>query len=505
LLDRWPEDGPKLIWKSEKIPGLPTGGRANTACVGGCGSVTVANGKAYVYSHCQYKGGKVKVPTEMLERWGWAQGVPEDLARKLEQARKDRKRPRSGAARDTYISDFLAALGAAQAKKFETCIRTRLTGGKFSWGALEKLATVRDKEFNSVREVARAAGVSLHPHSETAGIMTPVAGTGRRIADALICLDADTGQQLWTTEFPGKPGGHYNYGASGTPSVTDGKCYFAGSAGTYCISAEDGKEIWKAETGFTDSSPLVRSGRVYVCYKDGLKAFDAASGELLWTQPQVSTMYISPSPWERDGKTCVVTGSSPVPRKRRRFDLICVDAETGGMLWEAHTTFHYSTPAVSGDIAVTFNKGNASAHRLSLEAGKRLWSSREKYDERGGSAVVYQGHAYMVGGGYRNSGAHCYDLETGELKWTHEYAHTETGSAVLADGKVFAFAAEKRGKRKARTVVMFKASPDGYEELGVLRNTSAGTSFNKNSSPTVANGKLFLRLRDAIACYDLRK
>jgi len=505
LLNKWPEGGPKLLWRSERIPGELSGWH-QPSTIGGCGSVTVSGGRVLISDSSWHvvNDGKVVVSTEMLNDWGWYEGVPDDLARKVEEARKSKKQPLAGAAQEAYVKEFINTLDPGQGKEFSAYIMTRLKGGQFSWEFLSSLSKVRNQKFDNVGALAKAANVSVHPHTEGKYLVTPVNATASKFFDLNLCLDADTGKVLWKTEeFPGGMTGSENrmYGASGTPAVVDGKCYVAGSAGVYCVSMADGKTIWKAKARFTNSSPLVRDGQVYVCFWDGLVAYDAKTGEIRWVQPEVRTVDCSVSPWIDNGKTRLLVGT-PLPA-RKAFGLACVDAKTGAILWQCSVPFNYSTPAVLGDMAVTFNKANITAVRLSSEKGELAWTSKEGYDERGGSVTVLNGYVYAVGGGYRNSGAHCYDLQTGELKWTQSYGHTETSSAVSADGKVFAYAVKMEGTRKVRGVVMFKASPEKYEELGFLTEAHLGDAFSIFSSPTICGGKMYLRMATAIACYDL--
>jgi hypothetical protein len=82
------------------------------------------------------------------------------------------------------------------------------------------------------------------------------------------------------------------------------------------------------------------------------------------------------------------------------------------------------------------------------------------------------------------------------LKWQQKYEHTEGSSAIVADGKVFAFRHER-----PQTLVMFRATPEKYEELGRIPGTP--NPLNGLSSPAVAGGRLYLRLKNAVACYDL--
>ncbi|MCW8133092.1 MAG: PQQ-like beta-propeller repeat protein [Planctomycetota bacterium] len=513
LLDAFPEKGPKLLWKSEPIKGLPSGGMMNNDVFGGCGSVTVAGGKAYYYAHGQFQIGKVRVTDEILKDWGWMDGVPEDLSKKVEDLRAELRKSHYESAipkekQEAGIKKIAETLAPEQAKKFADYLQRRVMNGKFAWVLLERLATVRGQEFDGAYALAKAAGVDTHPHGEGAGIVVPLEATGRRITDTIVCLDAETGKHLWQADFEGQItiSQHYKFGASCTPTVAGDRLYFSGSAGVYCISAKDGKEIWKKKAPFTYASPIVYGGLVGVSCEDGFTAYDANTGEVRWNQPDVRDSNSSAAVWTGGGTPCFVVGTHPVPAQYRTHYLACMDVKTGKLLWKAHTVFNYSTPAIAGDIAVTFNKGNVTGYQLDLKSGKVLWNSKEGYDERGASALVYDGCAYLVGGGYMNSGAHCYDLKTGALKWTQPYPHTETGSAVLADGKIFAFASlTGPDKKPFSAVVMFKANPEKYEQLGAINEALAGEPFNRYSTPTPANGRLYLRLKGAIACFDLRK
>lgn len=503
LLDKWPKGGPKRLWKSEKMPGIYSKkGRP----IGGCGSVSVADGRAYVYGQFMYTSADtVKLTSEMLKGWGWEEGVPADLVTKVEEALKKR-----GSLVDDgmkkYIDTFIAGLDPALSKKFSSYIRTRISKGDLkgkSWQNLEKLAKVRDKPFKSTGELAKAAGVSTHPHSSTSFIVTPINSSAQRITDGLICYDAKSGKKLWITEFPGKYGGYYYFNASCTPAVVDGKCYFTGSAGTYCLDAVTGKEIWKVRTPFTNSSPLVLGNQVYANYPGGLRAFDAKTGKLMWHQNKMGDGHTSVAPWSGKGKQCLVVGGQARPPKRKWYGMWCLDAGSGEVLWCAPTTFHYSTPAIDGNYAVTFNKGNMTGYHLDLPKGKRAWA-KGKFDERGASAAVLDGHAYAVGGGYRSSGAHCYDLKTGELKWAEldpKGQKSEAMGAVIADGKVFGF---RSVKKKGGQLTMFRASPEKYELLGILDTADLkGDHFNVYGSPAIAGGRMYLRYKDAVACYDI--
>src|ERR1044072_1642121 len=107
----------------------------------------------------------------------------------------------------------------------------------------------------------------------------------------IACIDMMTGKTLWAKDFPvdlntfsgeGKSwsphGGFDNFGISSTPVISEGKCYFSGAMGLYCLSTRDGSLLWKVPGELEHASPLVAGGIVYHC---GI-AYDAGNGKLLW-------------------------------------------------------------------------------------------------------------------------------------------------------------------------------------------------------------------------------
>ena len=91
LLDSWPKEGPKLLWKTDWIPASLSGG--------GMGHPVVADGKVFLYVTWRHPLGGGKdfhlFTDENLSIFGWLPDIPEDLAKKIEAARVSPKRPDS--------------------------------------------------------------------------------------------------------------------------------------------------------------------------------------------------------------------------------------------------------------------------------------------------------------------------------------------------------------------------------------------------------------------------
>jgi hypothetical protein len=162
LLDSWPKNGPPLLWKSDFIPAFRDGG---------CGSPVVADEMVFVYvNKLPVDGGDSFkfVTADLLADWGWMPDIPDDVAKRLEEAWASPNRPdckewnwlgfeRSKEAdldaflakkpeADKYIKDFIATLKPEDAKKFGDLIKIRLcskkAGGNDGGLTWDELATI---------------------------------------------------------------------------------------------------------------------------------------------------------------------------------------------------------------------------------------------------------------------------------------------------------------------------------------------------------------------------
>ena len=502
LLDSWPKDGPKLLWKSAPLwpdKGVKTG----------CGSVAVAGGKAFAFAYITRKIGKVVIHAPDLIDAGWMDGVPDDLAKKVEEARTSPANPRwnkQGAEQAACIKEFIAGLDPEQARKYGDWIQRRLTwtghpvnNGMLSWATLTKLAGVVDQEFASFEELEKRLGGAWGWQRGT-GNSLDVTLTNRAISflDTIICLDAATGKEVWRKEFPGAPV-HYDeglfswVGASSTPTVADGKCYVTGSAGFYCLSVTDGAVVWQAKTKFSNSSPLVANGVVYVTTPEAT-AYDAKTGQVLWCQPDLKIVNSSFTPWAAGGKNHLLITANGGTYSRPPGVTFCLDPANGKTLWTAWGS-SFATPVIAGADTLLVNSGETTAFKMTPAKAEKLWGTPNAGDPRGAGPLIFQDHVYLAGSCHSADALSCLDLKTGAKTWKLRKYCAESSSPVLADGKIIAPIEEDEG---SFFVVMYPASPDKYEEVGRFNpHVVAG------SSPAIAGGKMYLRLQDCVACYDL--
>ena len=196
LLNSWPEKGPQLLWKSATLWDKYGGGKDGDLLPhAGCGSIVIAGGRAFVFANFKRNAdtpGKVVLSTKELIELGWMEGVPSDLAEKVEEERTrgPAAKMKRGPELVAHARQYVAALDPDLARRFGDWVERRLgkvpptlhvnrlieaEGSKlnddpiFEWSFLEKLAAVRDKEFPTVAALDAELGGALNPWTSSSG------------------------------------------------------------------------------------------------------------------------------------------------------------------------------------------------------------------------------------------------------------------------------------------------------------------------------------------------
>lgn len=515
LLDQWPKEGPPQVWKSEYVPSLRGGG---------AGSPVVAEGKVFLYvcwSHPVGGGDEMRpITPEILSNWGWSTDIPDDLAKKIEEARVNPKRPnfrdypdwvgmstkdqdtavaaflKKHPEVETYIKDFTATLDPKLAEKHGDYIKRRLCPDIHGWTepfTLSQLAKMNaeslNKGFRSYPELMKKNqrnGEEYHPWA------TAWEKATESMTDTLICLDAATGKTLWKKDFPATK---YNPGwgltASGTPTISNGKCYFSGVMGMYCLSTRDGALLWQVKGLTTHASPLVVNGVVVSGWP--LTAWNAETGKQVWYtgDPRAGG---TPVLWNSGGKNYMIANGS----WGKQF--YCIDLATWKIVWEIKGgDGGYTTPIIVGDTMVCGGSLGTQAYKLTPAGAELIW--KNALQDGMSSPVVFEGYVYVNVSNHSAATWHCLDLKTGEKKWSQRcpFGCNVCSSPIVADGKIILPLGPAGNPRDSFQVEMLKPSPEKYIGAGMFNPEAA-----ECASPAVAGGKLYLRLYDGVACYDLR-
>ncbi len=313
--------------------------------------------------------------------------------------------------------------------------------------------------------------------------------------DTVFCLDAATGEELWTHSYPSEIWDvAHDGGALTTPTVVGEVVYTSNREGkVFCFDVADGTVRWERDVrvekelepptwGFS-ASPLVVDDRV-IMNVDRVIAFDRHTGEDVWVSAKgYGISYSTPAPFELDGRSYLAVLSGDGLAVLDRAD----GSEVDYFEWIKNPQIYPATPVIIGDrifISAGYERGAAM---LRLADGKleELWSSRIMRTKMSG-CVLWEDHLY----GFDESILKCIDLD-GNQKWRKR--GLGTGSMTIAGGRMIIL--DGKGQ-----LIVAEATPEDYVELSRQDVFDDGTSW---STPILSHGRIYCRSsKGQMACLD---
>jgi outer membrane protein assembly factor BamB len=322
--------------------------------------------------------------------------------------------------------------------------------------------------------------------------------------DVLRAVDITIGKDAWTLEYPNAgPEDEYGFTRS-TPLYSDGKIYVLSRHGLLLCADDKGQKLWtrdlvadfqgKRPNFYYSHSPAVDGNHLIVCPggpNTAMVCLDKSNGKEIWRGGgSEEGGYCTPVVGTINGKKQYVVFTG--------LNAIGVDAETGKLIWSQpwRTQFdlNIASPVVSGDtvfISSDYNKGCAL---LSIAGDKVnvLWENKLMATHFN-SPVLLDGCYYGNSGNATKPGEMvCLDAKTGNACWSQP--GYEAGGIISVDGVNFAL------NGRTGELVMFKIDRQAYHETGHLRGLG-GQSW---TAPIFADGKLFIRNRDALLCINMK-
>jgi len=324
-------------------------------------------------------------------------------------------------------------------------------------------------------------------------------------------LDKRTGKIVWEqTAYEGVPldKRHVKSTYANSTPATDGRYVvaFFGSQGLYAYDLK-GRLVWKKDLGRLNmgaydlpdyewgpaSSPVIYKDLVIVqCDQQQdsfLTAVDIKTGQTVWkTKREELPSWGTPTIYPGKDRTELITNGANFIRG--------YDPETGKELWRlgGSSKITAPTPVFAGDLIVVASGRRPEAPVFVIRAGasgditlsegqtssKHVAWSRQKVGSYMPTPLIYQGYLYVL----RNQGIlACYDLATGEEKYTERIPHQGSGfsaSPVVADGRVYL-------PSEDGDIFVVKAGPKfellGTNHLGQLLM----------ATPAISGGMMFVR------------
>lgn len=333
----------------------------------------------------------------------------------------------------------------------------------------------------------------------------------RGLVRHVLCLDPATGEEKWRRDIAMSDSHKHSKSswASSTP-VTDGERLYVAFADVsrYMVTAYDfdGNIEWRRSVGRFESQhnlgvSLMLNGDSLIIPDDQMGpsrvfALDRHTGRTKWStlrefrKTSYATPIVVPGP-EGDQLICV-SGF---------MGITSLNPDTGVMNWRSRG-FPLRTVAspVYGEGLLIASCGQGGRYgveqiavRVDGERGDdglaRIVWERKKVIPYVPTPVVYDGHLYE----WTDEGiVACVDLKTGKDVWVKRVGGNFSGSPVCIDGKLYSIS-------ESGDVYVVAAAP----EFELLATNSLGDP--SHSTPSVANGRLFLRTFHRLACLKARQ
>ncbi len=336
-----------------------------------------------------------------------------------------------------------------------------------------------------------------------------VTETAGKQFEVVRALDRKTGQEIWKTQWRGAMKVPFFASANGswirsTPALDDGRLYVGGMVDVLvCIDSQSGQQIWKIDFpndrgskkpqfGFA-SSPLVFGDALYVQAGGAFYKINKFDGSVEWkTLDDGGGMYGSAfaSPFIAN-----INGRQQILVQTRQ-NLTGVDPADGKVLWSqpipAFRGMNILTPTVyENSIFTSAYGGRSFLYKIENSADQmrpvKLWENRSQAYMS--TPVVKDGHAYVH---LRNQRFTCIDLSSGKTKWTSE-PFGKYSSLVIQGDRILAL--DQRGD-----LLMIRATPNEFQLIDSRR-----ISDQETWAHLAASGRnLFVRELNAVTSFEFR-
>jgi len=173
---------------------------------------------------------------------------------------------------------------------------------------------------------------------------------------------------------------------------------------------------WRVPVGWGFSSPVVARGRVYLAdsevakptAKERVHCLDEATGKDLWTH----AYEVAYEDWAFDPKQEIGPVATPVVQGGKVYTvgrlghLLCLDARTGGVLWQRNLGKEYRvafapgtpSPLIEGDLLILLAGGKPGACVIAFhkDTGEEVWKALDDSPTFSSPIVISSGGARQL-------------------------------------------------------------------------------------------------------------
>ena len=318
----------------------------------------------------------------------------------------------------------------------------------------------------------------------------------------VVSLRVSDGGEVWRLRADASFTESRGNGPRSTPTVDGDRVYAVSANGRlYALDKKDGRQIWTIDLkerfgskipswGYA-ASPLIEGNLLLLpvggTEGNAIAALDKQSGETIWTAYSDGLSYSSPIPVTFNDVRQILFLTEK--------NLISVAPADGQIYWTYpwKDTINITTPILIPDdriyISAAYDKGAAM---LAMQMAQDSVGIEELWQSRGmknwiNSSILYENHLY----GFDSSIFKCIDVDSGEEKW--KTRGFERGSLVLAGNHLVVLG-------EGGELALVEATPLEYREKALVQILE-GKCW---TSPTLVDGRLYLRNEEELLCLDLQ-
>ncbi len=322
--------------------------------------------------------------------------------------------------------------------------------------------------------------------------------------EVICCLSAADGKELWKEKYDATvvsgPSATLHSGPRSSPTVADGKIVTLGVGGVLtCMDAAKGKLLWRKDdfSGewprfYTASSPIVLEGLCIAQLggesKGGIVAYDLATGNQKWKWTEDGTAYASPVILTVSGTRMVVTLTAK--------KIVGVGVADGKLVWEAPfpvqgRAYNAATPIVDGQTVIYCGAGRGTK-AVKIEKTADGFAAKELWSNpdigvQFDSPVLKGGQIYGIS---QNGVLFCLDAKDGKTLWTTQLGGKGFGSIVDAGPALLALVPQGE-------LTVFEPSDKEFKKLTGYKVAETDTY----AYPVAAGKGVFVKEKDSVSLW----
>ena len=314
--------------------------------------------------------------------------------------------------------------------------------------------------------------------------------------ETLVCMDAATGETLWSTRIDEVfiDDDDWGDGPRSTPAVDTERVYaFSASGKLAAVNRINGNTEWTVDFveqygstvprwGYSTSPLLVEDMVIMEVGGEndlGFAAFEKSTGALKWHTGNIAAAYNSPIAAPINGSTQIIFANGST--------LYAFDKD-GNSLW--NYTMPLRSPMaipvfIAPDQLFVSAANDAGSFIIRINDNEPEEIMRSSIMRNDFSSSCYKdGHIY----GFNVATLQCIDAETGRRLWLSR--GFGKGSLIMVNDRLIVLS--DLGK-----LTMVEATPEAYRKIAEW-DALEGRSW---TAPSYANGKLYVRNHTRIACF----